>query len=160
GIVGTETNLAVIHDFKRGPVTYVLKGVPERLYYGDGSQYVTREEMIQAAREVIADWNKTFREAFRGTPLETNQDLVILKVDGIDVDTTIGDFDVTHIYVEPSATGVPYLGVYIGTPNVRSGYYAAGNVNVFAGNIMASAEWTQWASRIKKSCLDDYRAAM
>lgn len=162
GILGTEKNLAVIHDFSDGKqIEFVLKGVPEALPYNedDGSRkVVTRDQMVDAVREVVADWNDVLRRSFKGTPFETKKDLIVLKVDGVDVHTQIGDLDVNHIYIEPSATGVPYLGVYMGTPNPRSGLYEAGNVNVFAGNIMTSAENTKRASRIKKQYLAKHRA--
>ena len=76
---GSEIHLPVLFDFKNGKkVTYTLAGIPK--------SGPLRTALIQATERVIANWNIGLREAFKGSPLETSENLIQLQVEGRDIE--------------------------------------------------------------------------
>lgn len=144
GLVGTETPLPAIFDVRQGKqVTYVLAGLPEK--------GAIREKVIQSTREVIADWNEAFRKAFKGTPMERDQDVLALKVEGVDIGPAkLGDLDRNYIYYiqKPTSSGVIGLGGAHANP--RSGAVEAASVFMYGGNIFGSVESIKKLNEAKK----------
>jgi hypothetical protein len=138
GTDGTETALPAIFDLRQGrSVRYVLAGLPS-----DGE---LRAALIEATREVIADWNTAFRKAFRGTTMERESDVIELAIDGEGAPAgskpgALGDLDVNHIYFIPKRTRSGVIGLGGAHSNPRSGKVEAASVFIYGGNILSFVE--------------------
>lgn len=137
---GSEKYMPIIHDFRNGKkLKYYLGGInnpeatpPER-----------RQLLIEATEEVIAEWNKVLRFAFKNTPLERTDDYVELVIDGNSADQKLGhlgDLDRNYIWLQelPAENGL--LGVAQPAANPRSGTIQAANVIVYTGNTFNQTE--------------------
>lgn len=136
GLDGTVKNLPMLHDFQtKKKLTYVLKGIP--------SSGTLRDKLIEATEEVVADWNKTLRRAFKHTPMETEADIIELLVEGRDDGATgeLGDLDKNFIYYEAKNLGNWILGMAGPSPNPRSGVIESSNVLIYGGNMLSYLEY-------------------
>ncbi len=145
GHIDSVKNPAIIHNFKEGKqVKFIYSGLPEEEPF--------RSKVIAATQEVFDDWNDVLRRAFKGTPLETEKDLMLLEIEGEKPEhktISYGDLEVNHLFYEKRAMDHGIWGVWVGTPNPRSGFYEAGNVTLFAGNVLRTLELQKWISPIK-----------
>ena len=130
---GSEKYMPLIHDFRNGKkITYHVGG----LNNSEATPPARRALMVEATKEVIAEWNRTLRLAFKGTPLERSGDYVDVEFDNSDNDGHLGDLDRNYIWYNelPAENGL--LGVAQPAANPRSGTIQAANVIIYSGNTM------------------------
>ena len=136
GTDGTVTPLPAIFDIRQGrKIRYVLAGLPQ-----DDAEL--RSRLIDATREVIADWNEAYRKALEGTPMERKDDVLELVVEGEPgvPRSALGDLDVNHIYYIPKRTSSGVIGLGGAHSNPRSGRVEAASVFIYGGNINSYIE--------------------
>lgn len=137
---GSEKYMPLIHDFRNGKkIKYYLGGInnpiatpPER-----------RQLLIEATKQVIDEWNKTLRYAFKNTSLARSGDYVELIIDGENSSDRLGhlgDLDRNYIWLQelPAENGL--LGVAQPAANPRSGTIQAANVIIYTGNTLDQTE--------------------
>ncbi|MCB0411521.1 MAG: zinc-dependent metalloprotease [Bdellovibrionales bacterium] len=152
GFVDTRVNPSLLHGFKNGTqTTYTIVGLPDN--------YRLRSEVIEATREVITDWNKNLLRAFKGTPLESKfteqRPPLILQVNGENgVNVEVGDLDSNQLIFDTRTVDFSASGVFVPTPNPRSGLSEAGNVTIFLGNMEQDMGYHFWAAEMRKSYFD------
>lgn len=154
GMIGFQENVTenlLLHDFKPGQkeVWYVV-GVPTNYQYKDA--------VVEMSRKVFEDMNKKFRLAFKGTPKETTEDLLEVKIVGVDTNenVVIGDQDKNIIVYEARPTENGMLGVYQGSGSPVNGKYTYGNIVAFGGNTLNNIEYMRWAAAIRKQYREVY----
>lgn len=132
---GSEKYMPIIHDFRNGKkLKYYVGGL--------GNAQVTnperRELILSATRQVIDEWNKTLRYAFRGTSLERAGDYVEIEVD--DGTGHLGDLDRNYIWFQELSAENGLLGVAQPAANPRSGTIQSANVIIYSGNTFDQTE--------------------
>ncbi len=138
GTEGTVTPLPALFDIRGGKkIRYVLSGIPTA-----DQDREARAQIIQATREVVADWNQAFRKALKGTPMERSDDVLELLVEGEDQlpKSALGDLDVNHIYYVQKRTSSGVIGLGGSHQNPRSGKVEAASVFMYGGNIDSYVE--------------------
>jgi hypothetical protein len=138
GTEGTVTPLPALFDIRGGKrIRYVLSGIPTA-----DQDREARAQIIQATREVVADWNRAFRNALKGTPMERSDDVLELLVEGDDQlpNAALGDLDVNHIYYVQKRTSSGVIGLGGSHHNPRSGKVEAASVFMYGGNIDSYVE--------------------
>lgn len=152
---GSEKYMPIIHDFRAGKkLVYHVGGLnnpavtsPER-----------RELIIAATRQVVAEWNKTLRYAFRGTSLQRSGDYVEIIIDEGSNTGHLGDLDRNYIWFQELSAENGLLGVAQPAANPRSGTIQAANVIVYSGNTFDQTEAllkTMAVSRAYEKALED-----
>lgn len=134
---GSEKYMPILHDFRNGKkLKYYVGGLnnpavtnPER-----------RELIISATRQVVDEWNRTLRYAFRGTPLERAGDYVEIVIDEGENTGHLGDLDRNYIWFQELIAENGLLGVAQPAANPRSGTIQAANVIVYSGNTFNQTE--------------------
>ncbi len=127
GSKDTTESRMVLNDFREGrKMVYVLGGLSDH--------NPRRAQIIESTKEVFADWNRAFREAFAGTPLERSSDYVEILVDGDDIEMgNLGDLDRNYIWYVERAFDAGLLGVAQMAPHPKSGVDIAANVVMYGG---------------------------
>lgn len=141
---GSEVHLPILFDFKnRKKVTYTLAGLPK--------SGTLRSSLIKATKRVVDNWNKGLREAFKGSSLETQEDLLLLEIEGEDVeDVQLGDLNKNFIYwLEKNVASGP-LGIGGPSPNPRSGVIEASDIIIYGGNMKSALETVRKRASAKK----------
>ncbi len=134
---GSEKYMPIIHDFRKGrKIKYYIGGLnnpevtsPER-----------RQLIIDASIQVMQEWNKTLRYAFKGTSLERTGDYVDIAVDEGDNTGHLGDLDRNYIWFQELQAENGLLGVAQPAANPRSGTIESANVIVYSGNTYDQTE--------------------
>lgn len=146
GREGQEVSYPFTQDFRNGKtLDYIIGGLPENegrvIRVGDESVDL-RELYIEISREVIADWNRTLKYAFRGTPLERNEDYITFRVNGENSPkAALGDIDKKFIWWEETQTNsFPILGISQPGVNPRSGIAVTDFVIMYSGHWRKFAE--------------------
>ncbi len=160
---GSEKYMPLIHDFRNGrKLKYYIGGLnnpevtsPER-----------RQLIIEASQQVIKEWNKTLRYAFRGTPLTREGDYVEVVVDEGKNTGHLGDLDRNYIWYQELQAENGLLGVAQPAANPRSGTIESANVIIYSGNTFdqterllkvteVSRKYEKMIDGIKKKALED-----
>ena len=144
---GSEKYLPLIHDLRnKKKLVYHLGGInnpevtsPER-----------RELLVEAAKQVIDEWNKVMKYSFRGTSLEREGTYVELVVDTPESEAHLGDLDRNYIWFQELSAENGLLGVAQPAANPRSGIIQASNVIVYTGNTFDQAETLLQLSKISR----------
>lgn len=165
---GGQKHMPMVHDFRTGQkLVYHLGGLnnpettpPER-----------REVLVQAAQQVVAEWNRTLHYSFKDTPLARRADATYIElvVDDASTETHLGDLDRNYIWFHEFPLKDPYLGVAQPAANPRSGTIISSNVIIFTGNIymynelelrgmLQTREYEQNVARIKAAKVNAYEA--
>ena len=134
---GSEKYMPIIHDFRNGrKLKYYIGGL--------NNKEVTTEErrqvIIEASRQVIDEWNKTLRYAFRGTSLERDGDYVEIVIDEGDNTGHLGDLDRNYIWYQELDAENGLLGVAQPAANPRAGTIESANVIIYSGNTYNQTE--------------------
>ena len=164
---GSEKYMPIIHDLRnKKKLVYHLGGInnpevtsPER-----------RELLVEAAKQVIDEWNKVMKYSFRGTSLEREGTYVELVVDTADSEAHLGDLDRNYIWFQELSAENGLLGVAQPAANPRSGIIQASNVIVYTGNTFdqteallqlskISREYEKSIERVKEEALEAARKA-
>ncbi|MGK5088180.1 zinc-dependent metalloprotease, partial [Bdellovibrionota bacterium FG-2] len=142
---GTRTALGEIFDLQNGKqITYVLAGVPE--------EEPARSTIIKATRDVVADINVGYRKAFAGTTLERKEDVVVLKIEGEDIESRqLGDLDRNYIYYIPKQTSSGVIGLGGAHANPRTGEVIAASVFIYGGNIIGAVDSMKKRAKAEKA---------
>lgn len=134
---GSEKYMPILHDFRNGKkLKYYVGG----LNNSEVTNPERRELIISATRQVIDEWNRTLRYAFRGTPLERRGDYVEIVIDEGDNTGHLGDLDRNYIWFQELIAENGLLGVAQPAANPRSGTIQAANVIVYSGNTFNQTE--------------------
>jgi hypothetical protein len=147
GTTKTEIPLTHLWDISGNKtITYILSGIPE-----SGEE---REAVIKITREVVNDWNQAFRKALAGTPAQRAGDVLVLKVEGVDITAEeagkLGDLDKNHIYYVQKSNASGVLGIGGNSANPRSGRVENGSLYMYGGNIRSSIEWMRKMEMARK----------
>lgn len=127
---GSEKYMPIIHDFRNGKkLRYYLGGINNPAV----TDAERRQILVEGAQQVIAEWNKSLKLAFRGTSLERAEDYLELIIENQDTGH-LGDLDRNYIWLNelPAENGL--LGVAQPAANPRSGTIQAANVIIYTGN--------------------------
>ncbi|MFN7684087.1 MAG: zinc-dependent metalloprotease [Oligoflexia bacterium] len=135
GSEGTLLSIPALFDLRSGQkIRYLLTGLPE--------DKGLKTALIQATREVLADWNIALRMAFAQSALERKDDILELSVEGEPgvPASSLGDLDVNEIRLISKRTEAGVNG--LGTPyvNPRSGRIEGVSVLIYGGTILSSIE--------------------
>lgn len=146
GREGQEVSYPFTQDFRNGKtLDYILGGLPEAegrvIKVGDESVDL-RELYIEISKEVIADWNKTLKYAFKGSKFERSGDYITYKVNGDNAPKAfLGDIDKKFIWWEETVTDdMPILGISQPGVNPRSGIAVTDFVIMYSGHWRKFAE--------------------
>lgn len=134
---GSEKYMPIIHDFRNGRV---LKYHVGGLNNAEATSPERRQLIIDATRQVIDEWNKTLRYAFRGTHLERAGDYVEIVIDEGENTGHLGDLDRNYIWFQELEAENGLLGVAQPAANPRSGTIESANVIVYSGNTYNQTE--------------------
>lgn len=130
GREGSQSYKPTIHDFRNGKVlTYWVGGLTKEMSED------RRKLIIEVSQEVVAEWNATFRMAFRGTENERSGDYIVLKIEDDSNRGRLGDLDRNYLWFMDMPTANGLLGVAQSAPNPYSGTNVANNVIIYSGNI-------------------------
>jgi hypothetical protein len=144
---GSEKYMPIIHDLRnKKKLVYHLGGInnpevtsPER-----------RKLLVEAAKQVIDEWNKVMKYSFRGTSLEREGTYVELVVDTAESEAHLGDLDRNYIWFQELSAENGLLGVAQPAANPRSGIIQASNVIVYTGNTFDQTEALLQLSKISR----------
>lgn len=144
---GSEKYMPIIHDLRnKKKLVYHLGGInnpevtsPER-----------RELLVEAAKQVVDEWNKVMKYSFRGTSLEREGTYVELIVDTAESEAHLGDLDRNYIWFQELSAENGLLGVAQPAANPRSGIIQASNVIVYTGNTFDQTEALLHLSKISR----------
>jgi hypothetical protein len=164
---GTSVPLPSLFDLRKETgseqfkqITYVLAGIPKA-----SEKPELRKKLIVATKEVIADLNKAFAEAFIGTAMERTAPVVNLMVEELSpaeeeelgLKSTsagvMGDLDRNYIYYVQKPTDLSIIGLGGSHANPLSGRTEAASVFIYGGNIKSSIP----GLRLRDKAERDYR---
>lgn len=134
---GSEKYMPIIHDFRNGrKLKYYVGG----LNNAEATNPERRQLMVEATQQVIEEWNKTLRYAFRGTSLERAGDYVEIEIDDANSTGHLGDLDRNYIWYQELEAENGLLGVAQPAANPRSGTIESANVIIYSGNTFDQTE--------------------
>ncbi len=134
---GSEKYMPIIHDFRNGrKLKYYVGG----LNNADATNPERRQLMVEATHQVIEEWNKTLRYAFKGTSLERAGDYVEIEIDDANSTGHLGDLDRNYIWYQELEAENGLLGVAQPAANPRSGTIQSANVIIYSGNTFDQTE--------------------
>ena len=152
---GTEISLPAVFDIRNGKqIVYTLAGLPQ----GDDSKSLEiRTRITASTKRVIDDLNAAYRKALEGSPLARSEDVIVLKVEGVDADAgQLGDLDRNHIFYVAKGTDSGVIGLGGAHANPRSGLVESASVYLYGGNMMGMVESLRKLAKAKK----DYDSKM
>jgi hypothetical protein len=131
GSDGTEEAHPMLHDIKNGKkIIYTLGGL--------SADNPRKAQIIQAAKEVISNWNITLKNALKGSNLERTDDVIELKIDGVDSEPGhLGDLNKNYIWIVEKPVEGGTIGVAQPAANPRTGYIEATNVIIYNGPLLS-----------------------
>lgn len=134
-MIGQERALPSLFDFSKGKVVrFVLGGLDDL----SGQDEEIRQVIIDGAKEVIADWNRTLKYAFHGSDLQRDGDYVQLLVEGIDIKKgELGDLDRNYIWNYMDAFDSNIAGLSQAAPNPLTGRVEQTNVLMYPGGLIS-----------------------
>jgi hypothetical protein len=129
---GSEKYMPMIHDLRNGKkIRWYLGGINDSA----ATDPERRQLLIDAAKQVIAEWNRTFAYAMKGTSLERSSDYVELIIEDAGKETgRLGDLNRNYIWLNEIPADNGLLGVAQPAANPRSGVIESANVIVYTGN--------------------------
>lgn len=129
---GSEKYMPMIHDFRNGRVVkWYLGGIND----ATATDKERRQLLVEAAQQVMNEWNASFRMSFKGTALERSGDYVQLIVEEPGKETgRLGDLDKNYIWFNEIPADNGLLGVAQPAANPKSGVIESANVIVYTGN--------------------------
>lgn len=129
---GSEKYMPMVHDFRNGRVVrWYLGGIND----SSATNAQRRKLLVEAAQQVMNEWNDSFRLAFKGTSLERAGNYVELIVEEPGKETGhLGDLDKNYIWFNEIPADNGLLGVAQPAANPRSGAIESANVIVYTGN--------------------------
>ncbi len=135
---GSEKYMPMIHDFRNGRVVkWYLGGINE----ASATNAERRQLLVEAAQQVMTEWNASFRMSFKGTALERTGDYVQLIVEDAGKETGhLGDLDKNYIWFNEIPADNGLLGVAQPAANPKSGAIESANVIVYTGNTFQQTE--------------------
>lgn len=131
GSDGTEEAHPMLHDIKNGKkIIYTLGGL--------SADNPRKAQIIQAAKEVISNWNITLKSALKGSNLERTDDVIELRIDGVDSEPGhLGDLNKNYIWIVEKPVEGGTIGVAQPAANPRTGYIEATNVIIYNGPLLS-----------------------
>lgn len=135
---GSEKYMPMIHDFRNGRIVkWYLGGIND----ATATNAERRKLLVEAAQQVITEWNASFRMSFKGTALERSGDYVQLVVEEPGQETGhLGDLDKNYIWFNEIPADNGLLGVAQPAANPKSGAIESANVIVYTGNTFQQTE--------------------
>jgi len=129
---GSEKYMPMIHDLRQGKkMRWYLGGINDKT----ATSPERRQLLVDSTKQVVEEWNRTFRYAFRGTSLERQEDYIELIIEEPGKETgRLGDLDKNYIWLNEIPADNGLLGVAQPAPNPRSGVIESANVIVYTGN--------------------------
>lgn len=164
---GSEKYMPIIHDFRNGrKIKYYIGGLNDPKV----TSAERRQLIIDASKQVIDEWNKTLRYAFRGTSLERDGDYVDVVVDEGDNTGHLGDLDRNYIWFQELEAENGLLGVAQPAANPRAGTIESANVIIYSGNTFSQAvrllkitaqarEYEKSLEQMKQQALEEAQAS-
>lgn len=144
---GSEKYMPIVHDLRnKKKLVYHLGGINNP----DVTSPERRELLVEAAKQVIDEWNKVMKYSFRGTSLEREGTYVELIVDTPESEAHLGDLDRNYIWFQELSAENGLLGVAQPAANPRSGIIQASNVIVYTGNTFDQTEALLHLSKISR----------
>ncbi len=155
---GSEKYMPMIHDLRNGKkLRWYLGGIND----AKATTPSRRQLLVDGAKQVIAEWNNTFRFAFRGTSLERADDYIELIIEEPGKETgRLGDLDKNYIWLNEIPADNGLLGVAQPAANPRSGVIESANVIVYTGNTFDQTQfWMKMTemSRQYEKMIDDMK---
>lgn len=146
---GSEKYMPMIHDFRDGRVVkWYLGGINE----ASATNAERRQLLVEAAQQVMTEWNASFRMSFKGTTLERSGDYVQLIVEDAGKETGhLGDLDKNYIWFNEIPADNGLLGVAQPAANPKSGVIESANVIVYTGNTFQQTEVLLKNTKISRS---------
>lgn len=135
---GSEKYMPMIHDFRNGRVVkWYLGGIND----ASATDAERRQLLVEAAQQVVAEWNASFRMSFKGTSLERSGNYIELIVEDAGKETGhLGDLDKNYIWFNEIPADNGLLGVAQPAANPKSGVIESANVIVYTGNTFEQTE--------------------
>ncbi|MES2801554.1 MAG: zinc-dependent metalloprotease [Bdellovibrionota bacterium] len=135
---GSEKYMPMIHDFRNGRVIkWYLGGINESA----ATNPERRKLLVEAAQQVVDEWNASFRISFKGTDLDRATDYIQLIVEEPGQETGhLGDLDKNYIWFNEIPADNGLLGVAQPAANPKSGVIESANVIVYTGNTFQQTE--------------------
>lgn len=146
---GSEKYMPMIHDFRNGRIVkWHLGGINDAV----ATSAERRQLLVEAAQQVITEWNASFRMSFKGTALERSGDYVQLIVEDAGKETGhLGDLDKNYIWFNEIPADNGLLGVAQPAANPKSGAIESANVIVYTGNTFQQTEVLLKNTKIARS---------
>ena len=129
---GSEKYLPMIHDLRNGKMMkWYLGGIND----ATATNQERRQLLINSAKQVVAEWNRTFAYSMKGTPLQRSGDYIELVIEDAGKETgKLGDLNRNYIWFNEIPADNGLLGVAQPAANPRSGVIESANVIVYTGN--------------------------
>lgn len=131
GADGTEEAFPLIHDIRNGKkIIYTLGGL--------SLNNPRRDQIIRASKEVVNEWNLTLKKALQGSDLERSEDIIELKIDGVDAEPGhLGDLNKNYIWIIEKQLESGPIGLAQPAANPRTGYIEAANVLIYENALLS-----------------------
>ncbi len=163
---GSERYMPMIHDIRSGKtMKWYLGGIND----ATATNAERRELLVASAQQVIAEWNKTFEIAMKGTDLDRKNrqtDYIELVIEDAGKETGhLGDLNRNYIWMNEIPADNGLLGVAQPAANPRSGVIESANVIIYTGNTFEqsqillkmtqiSREYEKMIEELKKSSIE------
>jgi hypothetical protein len=130
GADGTEAAYPLIHDIRNGKkIIYTLGGL--------SPNNPRRDQIIRASKEVVSEWNMTLKKALQGSNLERGEDIIELKIEGVDAELGhLGDLNKNYIWIIEKQLESGPIGLAQPAANPRAGYIEAANVLIYESALL------------------------
>lgn len=137
---GSEKYMPMIHDFRNGRVVkWYLGGINDAA----ATSPERRQLLIEAAQQVVDEWNASFNMSFKGSALDDRNGgkYIELVVEEPGKETGhLGDLDKNYIWFNEIPADNGLLGVAQPAANPKSGAIESANVIVYTGNTFQQTE--------------------